>query len=131
MLYAYVLDHMSGAYRRVSTFGSGNPAVMDVQFDREVGNLWTICDNACGNVMNVLRIDDDPLSPTRGKFRVVRTFARPSTLPNANNEGIAFAPESECSGGTKPFFWSDDDQTAGHAIRRDTVPCGAFAALRR
>ena len=102
-----------------------------MQFDREVGNLWAICDNACGNVMNVLRLDDDPLSPTRGKFRIARTFARPSTLPNANNEGIAFAPESECTGGMKPFFWSDDDQTASHAIRRDSIPCGALTSVLR
>ena len=124
VLYAYVLDHVNGGFHRVATFGSGHIAVMDVQFDREAGNLWSICDNTCGNKTSVLQLDSDALSPTRGKFRLVRMFDRPSTLPNANNEGITFAPNSECSGGMKPFFWTDDDQTAGHAIRRDSIPCG-------
>lgn len=65
-------------------------------------------------------------SSTAGRFQIGRVFDHPSTLPNSNNEGITFAPESECVGGQKPFFWSDDDQINGHAIRRGTIPCGSF-----
>ena len=43
---------------------------------------------------------------------------------NLNNEGIAMAPESQCTSGVRSFFWSDDAETDGHAIRTDTIACG-------
>ena len=55
---------------------------------------------------------------------VRKIFARPSTLPDSNNEGIGIAPDSECSGGFKRFFWADDSHFAGHALRIDSIPCG-------
>jgi len=55
---------------------------------------------------------------------VRRFFDHPSGLPNTNNEGITFAPESECAGGRKAFFWSDDDNMGMHALRRGAVACG-------
>jgi hypothetical protein len=60
------------------------------------------------------------------RFKVRRAFARPSTLPDSNNEGIALAPEAECVGGFEKFFWSDDSHFAGHALRVDSIPCGAL-----
>jgi hypothetical protein len=53
-------------------------------------------------------------------------FDRPASLPDVNNEGITFAPEAECASGQKAFFWSDDSQTDGHALRRGSIPCGSF-----
>jgi hypothetical protein len=47
-------------------------------------------------------------------------------MPDTNNEGITMAPEAECVGGQKHFFWSDDNQLDGHAIRRGSIPCGSF-----
>jgi len=47
-------------------------------------------------------------------------------MPNLQNEGIAIAPESQCSAGQKSFWWTDDGATDGHALRADTIPCGAF-----
>ena len=47
-------------------------------------------------------------------------------MPNILNEGFAFAPESQCSGGFKKFFWTDDSATSGHSIRVDSIPCGSF-----
>ena len=38
-------------------------------------------------------------------------------MPNLNNEGFAIAPQSECVDGHKPVFWSDDNNTDGHALR--------------
>ncbi len=93
---------------------------MSLEFDRDVGYLWAGCDDTCANEMGVLQID------ATGKFFVRQQFDRPSTLPNINNEGIAIAPESECSGGFKSFFWTDDGETGGHSIRRDSIPCGSF-----
>lgn len=76
--------------------------------------------------MAVLVLDTDLASPTFGTFQVIQTFARPTTMPNVMNEGIAIAPESQCVGGQKSFLWSDDGQSSGHALREDTIPCGAF-----
>jgi hypothetical protein len=99
---------------------------MGLEFDRDVGYLWAYCDDACGNKANVLAIDQIPTSPTYGRFILRQTFARPSTLANVSNEGIAIAPESECSSNLKSFFWTDDGNTGGHSILRDSIPCGAF-----
>ncbi|MES1204994.1 MAG: hypothetical protein ABUS79_03575, partial [Pseudomonadota bacterium] len=126
VIYAYALDHVSGGFRRLATISSGHVGVMGMEFDRDVGYLWAHCDNTCGNRTSVLDIVTDPASSLRGRFQVRRLFARPSTLDDLNNEGIAIAPESECANNMKSFFWSDDGQTLGHAIRRDSIPCGKF-----
>ena len=74
----------------------------------------------------MLQIDAADASAARGRFGVSRFFDRPSTMPDVNNEGIAIAPESECSNGFKPFFWTDDAATGGDSLRRDAIPCGRF-----
>ena len=53
-----------------------------------------------------------------------RFFDHPAGLPDSNNEGITFAPESQCVGGRKAFFWSDDSNVNMHALRRGAVNCG-------
>jgi hypothetical protein len=125
-IYAYALDHVSQAFYRVATIQSGNPAIMDLAFDSEVGYLWAQCDDTCGNIAGILSIDTTPGSPTLGRFVVKQQFARPSSMENLNNEGIAFASEAECQSGQKRFFWSDDSSTAGHVLRSDSIPCGQF-----
>jgi hypothetical protein len=126
LIYGYALDHVGGGFTRVATFSSGNPAVMDLNFDREVGYLWADCDDTCQGRMNVLDIDTRPGSATLGKFYVRQGFERPSTMPNTNNEGFTVTPEALCVGGKKPVFWSDDNDLNLHAIRRDSIPCGTF-----
>jgi hypothetical protein len=95
---------------------------MGLEFDRDTGYLWAICDDTCGNLANVLT-PDTTSSPFTGRFLVRRTFQRPASLPNANNEGFAIAPNSECASGLKSVFWSDDNNTSGHSLRRGTIPC--------
>ncbi|HVV83186.1 MAG TPA: lamin tail domain-containing protein [Kofleriaceae bacterium] len=126
MIYAYALDHASGAAYRVATIASGQPAVMSLRFDAETGYLWAACDNTCGNRVHVLAVDRSG-SGTTGRFVVRRKLARPSTLVDSNHEGIAVAPEARCTGGAKPFYWVDDSASGAHALRADSVPCGAFA----
>ena len=125
-IYAYALDHVGGGYTRVATIASGNPGIMDLNFDRDVGYLWAACDDSCQGRTNVLDIDTRVGSPTRGKFYIRRGFERPSAMPNINNEGFAITPEASCVGGFKPVFYSDDSNTNLHAIRRDSIPCGPF-----
>jgi hypothetical protein len=119
-IYAYALDHKNGGYHRLATMSSGQTIVADLAFDRDNGYLWTFCDWGCNDRASVLRIEG------AGKFKLARYFERPSSLPDSNNEGITFAPDSECVNGRKAFFWADDGNIGGHSIRRDTIPCGRF-----
>jgi hypothetical protein len=116
-IYGYALDHMTGGFQRVATLSSGQPGVMDLTFDRDVGQLWAYCDNTCGNRSSILRVG-------MGHLQLKGFVDRPSTLTDANNEGIAIAPESECMSGKKSFFWADDGNTGTHALRRGTITCG-------
>ena len=47
-------------------------------------------------------------------------------MPNLNNEGFAMASQSQCVGGFKPVWWSDDGETGGHSIRQASLPCVRF-----
>ena len=120
MLYAYALDHVGGGFSRITSFASGDVTSKALSFDRETGYLWAFCGSSCGNQSTVWTI-------TAGTLQRRRQFAGPSSMPNLANEGIAIAPESQCSGGFKPFWWIDDGETDGHALRRDAIPCGAFS----
>jgi hypothetical protein len=120
VIYAFALDHTTGTFTRIATIASGDVTAKALVFDREVGYLWTYCGAPCGGQAGVLTID------TTGRFAVRRQFARPTGMPNIANEGIAIEPESACVAGQKSFWWSDDGQTDGFALRGGTIPCGAF-----
>ncbi|MBV9880028.1 MAG: lamin tail domain-containing protein [Gemmatirosa sp.] len=123
LVYAYVLDHVAGTYTRIASFTTGFPAVMDLTFDAELGQLWAICDDTCSGRSAILLVDTQAGSATKGGFVVARTFERPTGMPNLNNEGFTFAPLAECVGGRRPALWSDDGETGGFALRRGTVTC--------
>lgn len=126
-IYAYALNHATSSATRVATIVTGFPGVMGLEYDRDTGYLWATCDDGCGNTTGVLQMDVSAGSLTRGRFLAPRRFARPSTLPNINNEGFAFAPQSACAAGRKSVFWADDSETAGHSIRSATIPCTTFS----
>lgn len=119
LVYLLALDHAAGTARVVATINPGDVTVKALAFDRDVGYLWSTCGAPCANQTRVMAV-------SAGKFVTKRTFARPSTMANIANEGIAVAPESSCMGGMKAFYWVDDNATDGHSLRRDTIPCGAF-----
>ena len=127
IIYAYALHHATNSATRVATIVTGFPGVMGMEYDRDTGYLWATCDDGCGNTTGVLQIDVSVGSLTRGRFLAPRRYARPSTLPNINNEGFAFAPQSACMAGRKSVFWADDSETAGHSIRSATIPCATFS----
>jgi hypothetical protein len=121
VVYAYALDHsVGGGFTRIATIITGFPSVMELQFDRDLHDLWAICDDTCEGRSVVLRID------SAGKFAVAYRFERPTGMPNLNNEGFGIAPAMLCNGGTKPVYWTDDSETDGHAIRTGTLTCTAF-----
>ena len=119
-IYAYALDHTTGGFTRIATIASGFASLMDLQFDRDLNELWAVCDNTCSGRTTVLRLD-----AATGRFTQVLAFERPTGMPNLNNEGFAIAPAALCSGGLKPVYWADDGETGGHSIRQGTLPCNA------
>jgi hypothetical protein len=117
-VYSYALDHSgNGAFTRLAELVTGFTGVMDLSFDRALGNLWAVCDDTCQGRQVVFRID------STGKFVVAGGFERPSGMPNLNNEGFTITPLSYCAGNLRPVFWSDDTNDDGHAIRQGTLPC--------
>jgi len=121
MIYAYALNHVTGGYSRVAAFASGFPSVMDLEFEPETNNLWAECDDTCNGRSATLKIAQN--GSGAGKFAVTGVVERPTGMPNVNNEGFAIAPRSECVAGLKPAYWTDDNNTGGHALRRGLVNC--------
>lgn len=126
MVYAFVLNHTDNSFTRVATIVSGNAGIMDLSFDADVGYLYAVCDDTCSGRINLLTIDTQAASASLGKFIVRRGFERPSTMANLNNEGFTVSSESTCQNGFKAVFYAEDGSTGGHAIRRDSLPCGPF-----
>lgn len=123
---ARTLAAATNGFTRITSFTSGNAAVMDLAYDRDTGYLWADCDDTCQGVLGILEIDTNAASPTFGKFLPPRQYARPPSMLNIYNEGFTLAPQSECVANRKPVFWSDDSETGGHSIRRATIACGVI-----
>jgi hypothetical protein len=122
MVYAYALL-AEGNYQLLASFASGQGSVQSMFFDKDTGYLWTGCDNTENGVLDVHQINSNT-----GKFEIIATYNRPSTMPNYNNEGFVISPNSECDAATEQryVYWSDDECDSGHAIWRDSIPCGQF-----
>ncbi|MFF9474104.1 lamin tail domain-containing protein [Streptomyces roseolus] len=116
-VHGYVLQD-SGAFTRVASIATGMAGVMEVQWEPQASRLWAVCDNTCGGLHRTLKVD-----AATGAFAVTATYARPSGMPDYNNEGFALAGADECVAGSKPVHWADDSNTGGHALRRGTVSC--------
>ncbi|MFN0029784.1 MAG: lamin tail domain-containing protein [Acidimicrobiales bacterium] len=121
-VHAYALDLSGTGFTRVATFASGFPGVMELQFDRDLNELWAVCDNTCNGRHTLMRINGT------GRFAAAATFARPTGMANLNNEGFSIAGAAQCSNNLKPVNWADDSETGGVAIRRGMLSCTAFVA---
>lgn len=98
---------------------AGPKAAMDLAWDPEDSLLRVLCDDSCDGTSVAMGV-------TAGAFGVTHAYDRPLGMPNLNNEGIAFAPQSSCRAGVKEVVWSDDGDTDGHSLRSGTVPCQAL-----
>lgn len=99
----------------VKVESSGLPFSMDVAYDADREQLWTLCDDTCGGVHNVLEVDED------GDFAVTASYNRPAGMPDLNNEGMAIAPLSTAVDGTVAVIWADDGDTDGYSLRAGTL----------
>ena len=96
---------------------AGPPGAMDVTWDPEQERLWAVCDDSCDGVTVTMELGAD------GAFAVDQAYDRPLGMPNLNNEGLAFAPQSACVAGSKEVVWTDDGDTDGHSLRSGTIEC--------
>lgn len=127
MIYAFALDHTSSTFTRIAAFASGLPQVMDLAFDRDQDTLFAYCDNSCNNRATLLAVQSETTAVNAGSFYVGATYNRPTGLPaDMNNEGITIAPESDCTGGQKAVFWTDDGATGGNSLRVGSINCGSL-----
>ncbi|MGV3710461.1 MAG: lamin tail domain-containing protein, partial [Gemmatimonas sp.] len=75
VVYVYSLDHSNSTFTRITSFSTGFPAgVMALQFDRELGQLWAVCDDTCEGRSNIYVIDVTPASPTLGRMKLTNVF---------------------------------------------------------
>ncbi|QYN18404.1 lamin tail domain-containing protein [Amycolatopsis sp. DSM 110486] len=115
MIYGYVLQD-SGAFTRVASFSSGMDGVMELQWEPQASRLWAVCDDTCDGQHRTFQVSS-------GSFTTAAVYQRPSGMSNYNNEGFSVAPATECSGGSKPVYWSDDSNDGGHALRKGSISC--------
>ena len=142
-VYAYALNS-DGTFQRVAEIDTGidgTSAIADLQFNVDDQGIWTACDNDCGVVDSLLRID------AHGNFVRVVSYHRPDGLPDDNLEGFAIAPASTAVDGKREVVWSDDgiygegnawnaDHTGnvpsadwGHALYSSTISLSVVPSL--
>ncbi|MEU5696780.1 lamin tail domain-containing protein [Actinosynnema sp. NPDC020468] len=114
-VYVYALTQSGGGYTRVATAASGFAGVMDLEFDPATGHLWAACDDTCQGRTATLDIS------AAGALTATQVYARPTGLPDYNNEGFAIAPT--CVGSLKTVLWADDSNDGGHALRAGSLSC--------
>lgn len=115
-VYAYALMS-DGSFARIATIPTAFSVVADVQFDPDLNALWVVCDDACGGRTGIYGIDES------GSFVAERVLERPAGTANFANEGFAIADDGRCSGGVKPTFYVDDNDTDGFSLREGTFRC--------
>jgi hypothetical protein len=95
----------------VKVESSGFPFAMDTAYDADRKALWAVCDDSCGGVANLLKVED-------GDFAVAHSLARPAGMPNLNNEGMAIKPLRTAADGLVEVVWTDDGDTDGFSLRQ-------------
>jgi hypothetical protein len=142
-VYAYTLNS-DGTFERVADIDTGiggTSAIADLQFNGDDQGIWIDCDNDCGVVDSLLRID------AHGNFVGVVSYTRPAGLPDNNLEGFAIGPATTAANGKRQVVWSDDgiygegnawDSTHtgnvasagwGHALYSSTIPLSVVPSL--
>jgi hypothetical protein len=118
-VYVYELDQGATTFKRLAMFASGFPTFGAMHWDADEKQLWVVCDNNCAGRSRVFQVSN-------GVFAAVADYARPSGMPNLNNEGFTITQDSECVAGSKPVYWADDGTTGSHALRAGTIFCTPF-----
>nr|WP_051733324.1 lamin tail domain-containing protein [Kitasatospora phosalacinea] len=115
-VYGYVLLE-AGGFTKVATVSSGMAGVMELSWEPQANRMWVVCDDTCSGQLRTFRVNGS------GAFAPTAVYDRPSGMSNINNEGFTLAGADECTGGSKPVYWSDDSNTSGHALRKGSITC--------
>lgn len=119
-VYAFVLNSDS-TYKLLATIKSGESTIMDLEFDRATGYLWTSCDNNCAGRLHVFTITNGAFTE-KAKISIA---AGPITIDSKNVEGFTIEPEVRCGAVTanrKYAYWANDDDGA---LLRTLIKCGS------
>jgi hypothetical protein len=120
-IFAFALDLTSNTFTKIATIASGQPSVMDLEFEPETNLLWAACDDSCNE--RHARLDIAQSGADDGKYVVKDLVQRANPESVRNHEGFAIAPRAECVGSLKPVIWSDDSNTGGHALTTGKIAC--------
>lgn len=103
-----------GSAELVSTIDPGLAGVMSLDYDSVLGVLWAVCDDGCGGKSAQITLNgtDQP---------GIAHFARPTGMPDINNEGFTTAPASLSVDGQRPVWWFADGY-ASEALRVGALP---------
>jgi hypothetical protein len=112
-VYAFALAADGGA-TLVSEIAPGLPGVMALDYDSVLDVLWAVCDDGCHGQSAQITLNgtDKP---------GIAHFARPTSLPDINNEGFATGPASLAVDGQRSVWWFADG-FASEALRTGTLP---------
>lgn len=121
MVYGFILS-LDGSSRRIATIDTGMPMVAELEFDADSAALWALCDNVCDGESTLMSF------VANGSFigtQLVPTvwYGRPASMPNLNNEGFTITARTECSDGSRPVYWTDDDATDHVTLREGRLGC--------
>jgi len=111
-VYAFSLVAGGGA-QLVAEIDPGLGAAMALDYDEVLGVLWAVCDDGC--LGSSARIAFNGTSSP-----AISVVARPTGMPNLNNEGFATAPRSLVANGARPVWWFADGFDSA-ALRTGTL----------
>jgi len=126
-VFAFALNS-DGTAQRIARLDPGMPAVMALDYDRELGGLWAVCDDGCHGTAAFLKLgqadggsaaagsaaapaasaEASPATSAQASSATVTHYARPAGLPDTNNEGFATAPASLAADGKRAAWWFTD-----------------------
>src|SRR5262249_18741960 len=123
-LYGYIFNS-DNTWRRIATVNTGFQTIQDLLWDPTQQLLWATCDNGCQGRSSIIQVDTNA-DANQGTFQLVTVNSRPTgAVDNLNNEGFTLAPISECIGGSRRAYWSDDTDDGSHWLRSAYINCAA------
>ncbi|MFD5213375.1 lamin tail domain-containing protein [Microbacterium sp. NPDC058345] len=112
-VFAFALG-ADGSATQVAEIAPGLAGVMGLDYDSVLDVLWAVCDDGCQGRSAQITLNG---AAAPG----IAHFARPTGMPDVNNEGFATAPASLSQDGARPVWWFADG-FASEALRAGTLP---------
>jgi hypothetical protein len=108
-VYAVAL-HEGGEATLVATLPSPLGGLMALDYDLATNTLWAFADDAHDGQSVRYRLSEETVAASE-------VHAAPTGLQAVANEGVALVPTEVCTDGVRQAWFSDDNDTDGHALR--------------